>query len=212
MKNQLRKLIRETIKLDINVGDEILAGRFKNKKVIVKDIGEDKDNQPTINGKTILKFKIKKLIHEELDNLFETLGFQYSAQEQLATNRALYEIPRKGIHDSINRINQVEFDLNKMQSDEEREDSLDDKFTDPAPNIPMATVSTNIYEDVTNPMAAQKNLDRIILPSPATASYSKATQDEFDLNNNIELELKLGINRPGEAAKGVVSINKSKSF
>lgn len=50
----------EKIKLDIEIGDELRGGRFKNKKVIVKKIGKDNQNQPTINGKTLLKYKIVK--------------------------------------------------------------------------------------------------------------------------------------------------------
>lgn len=33
---------------DIKVGDEILIGKFKNKRAIVKGFGTDKNNQPTI--------------------------------------------------------------------------------------------------------------------------------------------------------------------
>ena len=60
IRKQLRQLIREAISLDIKPGDVILTGRFKNKRKIVKTIGKDKYGQPTINGKSILKFKIEK--------------------------------------------------------------------------------------------------------------------------------------------------------
>ena len=56
----LRKILQEAIKLDVEKGDVILTGRFKNKRRIVKSIGTDKYGQPTINGKSILKFKIEK--------------------------------------------------------------------------------------------------------------------------------------------------------
>ena len=48
--------------LDIQIGDIILTGRFKNKKVVVKEFGSDAKGQPTINGRPILNFRIKKLI------------------------------------------------------------------------------------------------------------------------------------------------------
>lgn len=54
-----------TIKLDIEVGDVVLSGKFKNKRTIVKSIGEDDLGQPTINGKPILKFRIEKLLPKE---------------------------------------------------------------------------------------------------------------------------------------------------
>ena len=60
--------------LDINIGDTILTGRFKNKRVTVKEFGVDDKGQPTINGRPILKFRIKKLMpgeQEKQDSLKE---------------------------------------------------------------------------------------------------------------------------------------------
>jgi len=62
--------MQEELKLDINIGDTILTGKFRNKKVVVKDFGTDEKGQPTINGKAILKFRIKKLIKEILNELY----------------------------------------------------------------------------------------------------------------------------------------------
>jgi len=62
---QLRKVIREAISLDIKVGDVILTGKFKNKRTVVKEIGKDKNGHPTVNGKSILKFKIEKLLPQD---------------------------------------------------------------------------------------------------------------------------------------------------
>ena len=48
------------MKLDIKVGDVLLGGRFKNKRIVVKEIGTDELGQPTINGKPLLNFRIEK--------------------------------------------------------------------------------------------------------------------------------------------------------
>jgi len=63
----IRKIIREELKIilgdttiSINVGDEILGGKFKNKKIKVKDIGENEKGDITINGKPFLRFRIPK--------------------------------------------------------------------------------------------------------------------------------------------------------
>ena len=64
-KKQLEKIIREAISLDIKKGDVILTGKFKNKRTIVKDIGKDEYGHPTVNGKSILKFKIEKFLPKE---------------------------------------------------------------------------------------------------------------------------------------------------
>lgn len=61
-KRQLRKIISEALALDLEVGDVILTGRFKNKRTVVKKIGTDEMGQPTINGMKVLNFRIEKLM------------------------------------------------------------------------------------------------------------------------------------------------------
>jgi len=53
-------LLSEMIKLDIKVGDTIMGGKFKNKKVVVKTIGKNDKGDITINGKPLLRFRILK--------------------------------------------------------------------------------------------------------------------------------------------------------
>jgi len=60
-----RKYMKENIDLDIKVGDVLLGGRYKNKRIVVKEIGIDELGQPTINGKPILKFRIEKNLPDE---------------------------------------------------------------------------------------------------------------------------------------------------
>ena len=54
-----RKYLNE-MKSDIKVGDVLLGGKFKNKRIVVKEIGKDELGQPTINGKPLLNFRIEK--------------------------------------------------------------------------------------------------------------------------------------------------------
>lgn len=61
-RKQIRKIIAEALDLDIEKGDVILTGRFKNKRTIVKKIGTDDLGQPTINGMKALSFRIEKLM------------------------------------------------------------------------------------------------------------------------------------------------------
>jgi len=61
-RRQLRKIIAEALVLDIDIGDVILTGRFKNKRTVVKEIGIDDLGQPTINGMKALSFRIEKLM------------------------------------------------------------------------------------------------------------------------------------------------------
>lgn len=50
------------IQLPIEIGDIVLGGKFKNKKITVKEIGVDEYGLPTINGRGILKIRIQKLM------------------------------------------------------------------------------------------------------------------------------------------------------
>jgi hypothetical protein len=55
---QQHKFITEMIKLDIKVGDVIMGGKFKNKKIVVKTIGKNDKGDITINGKPLLRFRL----------------------------------------------------------------------------------------------------------------------------------------------------------
>jgi len=74
MKDLVRKLVREKLSIfeDINVpievGDEILGGKFKNKKTIVKDIGKNDKGEITINDKPLLKYRITKDLKEGIES------------------------------------------------------------------------------------------------------------------------------------------------
>ena len=48
------------IKIDVSVGDTILVGRFKNKKIVVKSIGKDDHGMPTVNGRSVVNFRSTK--------------------------------------------------------------------------------------------------------------------------------------------------------
>ena len=62
---QLRRIIWEAMELDLEVGDVILTGKFKNKRKVVKDFGKDDLGQPTINGMKALNFRIEKLMPKD---------------------------------------------------------------------------------------------------------------------------------------------------
>jgi hypothetical protein len=59
---QLRKIISEVLALDLEVGDVIMTGKFKNKRTVVKTLGTDDLGQPTVNGMKVLNFRIEKLM------------------------------------------------------------------------------------------------------------------------------------------------------
>ena len=84
-----RKFLAENIDVDIEVGDIVLGGKYKNKRIEVKEIGKDELGQPTINGKPILKFRIEKFLPDEKKSK-KTLDAEKSL------NEGYYEInPKK---------------------------------------------------------------------------------------------------------------------
>ena len=62
---KLKDILTEKFEIDLEVGDTILRGKFKNKPVVVKSFGTDEHGQPTINGKKMLSFRIKKLMNKK---------------------------------------------------------------------------------------------------------------------------------------------------
>ena len=49
--------VDEDINVNVDKGDEVLMGKFKNKKVTIKNIGKDQHGMPTINGKQATTFR-----------------------------------------------------------------------------------------------------------------------------------------------------------
>ena len=55
-----QKIMKESIDIPVEIGDTVLMGRFKNKRVVVKSIDYNEKGDLLINGRTALKFRIKK--------------------------------------------------------------------------------------------------------------------------------------------------------
>ena len=58
-----KPFLEEDINIPVKVGDTILVGKFKNKKMKIKDIGKDKHGMPTINGRKATTFRIHKTVN-----------------------------------------------------------------------------------------------------------------------------------------------------
>jgi len=53
-------IVKEAITVPIEIGDTVLGGKFKNKKIVVKTIDTNEKGDITINGKPFMKFRILK--------------------------------------------------------------------------------------------------------------------------------------------------------
>ena len=72
----------ENIDVDVDVGDVILGGKYKNKRMVVKEIGKDELGQPTVNGKPMLKFRIEKHLPDNKKSK-KTLDAEKEEKEKL---------------------------------------------------------------------------------------------------------------------------------
>ena len=90
--------VDESITLDVEIGDTLLMGKFKNKRVVVKSIGEDEHGMPTVNGKKVATFRIMKegIVNEsDIVRLNNTLGID---REELP------QIPNESIDDYLQHL------------------------------------------------------------------------------------------------------------
>jgi len=83
--------LTEMIKLDIKVGNTIMGGKFKNKKVVVKTIGKNDKGDITINGKPLLRFRIIKEStsidkNKNKDFLTNIMGIDFTDKIQMITS------------------------------------------------------------------------------------------------------------------------------
>jgi hypothetical protein len=60
--------------MDVDKGDTVLMGKFKNKRTTVKDIGTDDYGMPTINGKKAATFRIPRGEKSNSQSVFDEVG------------------------------------------------------------------------------------------------------------------------------------------
>jgi len=63
--NSVAKSLGENITVPIKVGDTVLGGKFKNKRIVVKSIGKNEKGDITINNKPLLKFRLIPKVTEK---------------------------------------------------------------------------------------------------------------------------------------------------
>lgn len=81
-----KKIFEESINVDVNKGDMVLMGKFKNKETKIKDIGKDNHGMPTINGKKAVTFRVpeKKNYNEIIDGdsiICDKCGWQWKMED-----------------------------------------------------------------------------------------------------------------------------------
>lgn len=78
--------LKENIDIPVNIGDTILMGKFKNKKVVVKSISWNKKGDLLINGRPALKMRLIK--QDEPKSLGESVAKQFMMEMQIDEAKA----------------------------------------------------------------------------------------------------------------------------
>ena len=136
----------------------------------------------------------KNIIILEIRKILEATFFQADGAEEMARSQALYKLPRMGIAQNINNFNQIEMDSKNKQTEEDKEDVVDQLFDQPTPEH-SARVATNMYENNylnPQPNPIQQPLDAQSL-SPFIVNkgtHGEAVQSAIDyFNDNIARDL-----------------------
>lgn len=86
--------------IDLEIGDIVLGGKFKNKRMKVKTIGVDDLGQPTINGRSLLKFRIEKKMPRDK---WSAKSKKDSEKKVKITEKQLRNIVKQTLNESSDR-------------------------------------------------------------------------------------------------------------
>ncbi len=145
------KKFNEDINVPIKVGDTILGGRFKNKRILVKKIGKNKKGDITINDKPLLKFRLLKesISQEDIDNGLAYLkddGFQVNKVNISRTNMIqIYKI--KNINGNTIVSNMIKVEWMDIEKD----------------LLPFIELNNNLIKEIIITYPIDNEYDRIIL-------------------------------------------------
>jgi hypothetical protein len=158
------KSFNEMIKIPIKVGDTVLGGRFKNKKVVVKKIGKNDKGDITINDKPLLKYRILKESNESL-SIFDNNWTKLLPQElNIITHNGEFNLKVKGLETEhgypgiYNLMNSISFIYSHNTVESEDNDVTADGEPDTL-QFDIAMVKDNDGSDANPKKALRLNID-----------------------------------------------------
>ena len=94
--NKLDKLY-EAITIPIEVGDTLLGGKFKNKRIKVNEIGVNERNEPTVNGRNLMQYRlvpkeIEESLEESLNDKKKIVVDEFNKQSKKSLSSKQYNI------------------------------------------------------------------------------------------------------------------------
>lgn len=143
--------VYEDINVPIKVGDTVLSGRFKNKKIVVKKIGKNKKGDITINDKPLLKFRIIKesISQDDIDDGLAYLkddGFHVEKVNDMIQIFKIKETNSENTNYGVKAIdNMVEVKWSDIESD----------------LLPFIELNKNFIKEITITIPFDRAYDRI---------------------------------------------------
>jgi len=86
------------MEIDLEIGDIVLGGKFKNKRMKVKTLGVDDIGQPTINGRGLLKVRLEKLMPREK---WSAKSREKSEKKVKITEKQLRNLVKQTLNESL---------------------------------------------------------------------------------------------------------------
>lgn len=158
------KTFNEMIKVPIKVGDTVLGGRFKNKKVVVKKIGKNDKGDITINGKPLLKYRIVKESNQSV-SIFDDNWVKLLPQElNIITHNGEFNLKVKGLDTEhgypgiYNLMNSVSFIYDQNTVEGEDGDATADGEPDTL-QFDIAIVKDNKGDEANPSSSLRLNID-----------------------------------------------------
>lgn len=106
---KLKDILSEVITIPIEIGDIVLGGKFKNKKIVVKDIGVNEKGDITINGKPILRVRPIPKLKEKLSESRMLSVFDFD--DTLAKSDSWIYVIKNGM--KVAKLDPAEFAMHK---------------------------------------------------------------------------------------------------
>ena len=123
-----KQIYNEDVNVDVDKGDTVLMGKFKNKKVQVKDIGQDQHGMPTINGKQATTFRTIDEMGNKDIHFMNVIKLYRDAKFRKRINAYLFGNPNQNNPNAVARAlrNMGYDDITQMEKELNIQPNLDE--------------------------------------------------------------------------------------
>ena len=116
----LEQSLNEDLSIPVNIGDVVLMGKFKNKRVVVKSITKNEKGDYLINGKPAFKFRLLKEMSRADLNYVDAYADRKMGTDVVLTDKHFFD----RVNDPRNKKEILDYELmdffDKLSDDKER--------------------------------------------------------------------------------------------